>query len=684
MDNLHLIQLGQYERPTITEERNKDWVSIGDNNDYYQSLISAYMDSTTNNAVINGVVNQIYGKGLDATDSAQKPDQYAQMKSLVKPHDLRNVCQDLKLLGEAAFQITYNGNKISAITHFPRETLRAEKMNDNGEVKNYFYSADWTKVKQNTKLKKFPVFGSGAQNEIYIIKRYVTGFYYYSPADYNTAYATLENEIACYLINDTQNGFSGTKVVNFNNGVPDREKQLAIKNDVMSKLTGSYGEKVIVAFNNNAESKTTVEDIPLDNAPQHYQYLSEECSKKIMLTHRVTSPLLLGLSSANGFSSNADEIQNASRLFNNVVIQPYQNLLIDSLDAILAVNDISLNLYFKTIEPLEFMDLENVEGEENIEEQTGVKEDGEIVDKTVTEISEDEIEQVEASYNGAQISSAIDIIAKVKEGVLTKKQAIVFLIQFLQLPENIAKGFFNEGGEEILKKILNKKLKQEDTTQLEIMASNAKKTALDELIDLGQSEEEVLNDYDLVHEAEVDYDLEDELDFVVTEINKTTKKEFASTGRAYPKAKSSQDGESKKKSEEGVEFLVRYFYEAAPNPAPSSRTFCDKMMAAKKLYRKEDIIRMGEKPVNPGFGKGGSDVYSVWLWKGGARCNHRWTRKLFARKGGRSLGEAVSTTKAIKRGFKPETNAKKVSIAPKNMKYAGYTASYWNKKGFEK
>ena len=378
MDNLHLIQLNQYERPTITEERNKDWVSIGDNNDYYQNLIDCYMDSTTNNAVINGVVNQIYGKGLDATDSAQKPDQYAQMKSLVKPNDLRNVCQDLKLLGEAAFQITYNGSKISAITHFPRETLRAEKMNDKGEIKNYFYSADWSKVKQNTKLKKFPVFGSGAQNEIFIIKRYVTGFYYYSPADYNTAYATLENEIACYLINDTQNGFSGTKVVNFNNGVPDREKQLAIKNDVMQKLTGSYGEKVIVAFNNNAESKTTVEDIPLNDAPAHYSYLSEECSRKIMLTHRVTSPLLIGLRDGNnGLGNNADEIQNASRLFNNVVIQPYQNLLIDSLDAILAVNDISLNLYFKTIEPLEFMDLENVEGEEATEEQTGIKEEEE-------------------------------------------------------------------------------------------------------------------------------------------------------------------------------------------------------------------------------------------------------------------------------------------------------------------
>ena len=598
MDNLHLIQLNQYERPTITEERNRNYVSIGDNNDYYQNLIDCYMNSTTNQSVINGVVNQIYGKGLDATDSNKKPEQYAQMKSLIKNDCLRKVCQDLKLLGEASFQVTYTGNKISAITHFPRETLRAEKMNDKGEIKNYYYAPDWTKVNRNSKLKKFPVFGSGAQNDIYIVKRYVTGFYYYSPADYNTAYATLENEIACYLINDTQNGFSGTKVVNFNNGVPDREKQLAIKNDVMQKLTGSYGEKVIVAFNNNAESKTTVEDIPLDNAPQHYEYLSSECSKKIMLTHRVTSPLLIGLrDSNNGLGNNADEIQNASRLFNNVVIQPYQNLLIDSIDEMLAVNGISLNLYFKTIEPLEFMDLDDIDNAEVEEEQTGIK---------------------------------------------------------------------------------------DEETELELMVANAKKTALDELIDLGVDEEELLKDYEMVHSAEVDYDLEEELDFVVTEINKTSKKEFASTGSAKPYRDSKQDGTSKKKKEEGTEFLVRYMYEAAPNPASSSRTFCDKMMAAKKVYRKEDIIEMGKKPVNAGFGKGGSDTYSIWLYKGGARCNHRWTRKLYARKGGRSLGEAISTTQAIKRGFKPETNAKKVSIAPKNMKYAGYTAAYWNKMGYKK
>jgi hypothetical protein len=48
----------------------------------------------------------------------------------------------------------------------------------------------------------------------------------------------------------------------------------------LSKLTGSRGQKVIVAFNNNAESKTTVDDIPLNDAPEHYTYLSEECLKQ--------------------------------------------------------------------------------------------------------------------------------------------------------------------------------------------------------------------------------------------------------------------------------------------------------------------------------------------------------------------------------------------------------------------
>jgi hypothetical protein len=582
MDNLHLIQLSGYDRPTITEEKNQEWVSIGDDNDYYQCLIDAYMDSTTNNAVINGIVNQIYGKGLDATDSNRKPEQYAQMKSLLKPKDLRRVCQDLKLLGEGAFQVTYKGNQIASITHFPRETLRAEKCGEDGEIKNYLYAADWSKVTKQTVLKKFPVFGSGAKNEIFIVRRYVSGYYYYSPADYQTSYAVLEKEIADYLINDTINGFSGTKVVNFNNGVPDREKQENIKSQVLSKLTGSYGEKVIIAFNDNSESKTTIDDIPLNDAPAHYEYLSEECKKMLMLTHRVTSPLLLGLSSANGFSSNADEIQNSSLLFNNVVIKPYQELITDALDEMFAVNNISLNLYFKTIEPLEFMDIDTSLDNEVIEEETGIKQD------------EDEVELLEASR---------------------------------QCFNNI------------------------DDKELNTIA--------EELIALGEDED--LENYEIVDEREVDYDTEESLDKMLN---------LASTGVARPKAKSEQDGTSKQESQKDVLFKVRYSY--APNKASgNSREFCKKMTSANKIYRKEDIIMMGDKAVNAGFGQKGADTYSIWLYKGGARCHHKWFRKTYMLKDG--VQDEITTGQARSKGFKAPVNEQKVPVAPNDMPLKGFS-----------
>ena len=378
MNNLHILNLAAYNRPEISENKNKDWVNYGTDNNYYQYIIDRYNGSATNNAIINGVVNMIYGKGLDATNSSKKPDEYAQMRSIFSSDCVRKTVLDLKLLGEGSMQILYKNGKVYKAEHFPRQTLRAEKCNEDGQIEAYYYHHNWEKIKPSEQPKRIPAFGygNGKESEIKIIKRYVSGYDYYAPVDYQggLAYAELEEEIADYLINEVQCGFSGTKVVNFNNGIPDREKQMQVKDDVLGKLTGSRGEKVIVAFNNNAESKTTVDDIPLNDAPQHYEYLSNECVKKLIISHRVTSPLLIGVKDGNsGLGNNADEIKTATLLFDNIVIKPYQELLTDCFNAILAVNGISLNLYFRTLQPLEFTETDDIVTEEQREEETGVK-----------------------------------------------------------------------------------------------------------------------------------------------------------------------------------------------------------------------------------------------------------------------------------------------------------------------
>ena len=387
MNNIHVLELSTYTTPIIQESKRDAWVEFGEDNNYFQFIIDRYVNSTTNSSVINNVNRLIYGRGLSALDANKKPNEYAQMMALFHADCIRKIVLDRKMFGQFAMQVHYDKahKKILKAFHIPVNLLRAEKCNKDGEIEGYYYSDNWEDTKKYVP-KRIPAFGySNEQVEILYSKPYAVGMKYYALPDYQGGlpYAKLEEEIADYLINEVQNGFSGTKVVNFNNGVPTEEQQQIIKGKVLSQLTGSRGQKVIVAFNANQESKTTVDDLPLNDAPEHYTYLSEECVKKIMLAHNVTSPLLFGLGSANGFSSNADEIKNASILFDNMVIKPIQDQIIEAFDKILHFNGITLKLFFKTLQPLEFVDLENAQTEEQVAEETGTE-----LSKAKTELEE--------------------------------------------------------------------------------------------------------------------------------------------------------------------------------------------------------------------------------------------------------------------------------------------------------
>jgi hypothetical protein len=379
MSNLHVLNLSSYTSPVVEETSRENWIDFltEDGQQYFDFLIERYSNSTTNNAIINNVARLIYGRGLSALDASKKPNEYAQMMSLFNKEDVRKIVLDRKLFGQFALQVHYNEkhDKIVKVYHIPVNLLRAEKCDKDGNIIGYYYSDNWDDTKKYAPIR-YSAFGTSKDKvEILFCKPYSVGMKYYSHVDYQGSlpYCLLEEEVADYLINEVQNGFSGTKVVNFNNGVPTDEQQSIISSKVLSKLTGSRGQKVIVAFNNNAESKTTVDDIPLNDAPDHYTYLSEECLRKIMLGHNITSPLLFGVASSNGFSSNADELKNSSILFDNMVIRPFQEELLDAFDSILAFNGISLKLFFKTLQPLEFMDLENTQTEEQVAEETGTE-----------------------------------------------------------------------------------------------------------------------------------------------------------------------------------------------------------------------------------------------------------------------------------------------------------------------
>ena len=586
--SVEVVQLNAYTSPKVEEVRNSDFVDYGVDNLYFQYLIERYIGSTTNQAIIKGTSTKIYGKGLAVLNESESPLAQENIDKLIVQSDLRKLAFDRKLLGMGALQVQYNKGKVAKVSHFPMETLRAGKIGDSGKVEEWFYHPKWKDYKKSDTLKSFPVFGStnGKKTEIYIIAPYTSGYYYYSPVDYAGAlsYAYLEEIISEYLINDALNGFSGTKVINMNNGVPDSDQQRRLKQQLLNKFTGQHGDKVVISFNANKESATTVENLPLDNAPEHYAYLADECRNKLITGHNVTSPLLLGVRDGNGFSSNADEIKNSSLFFNNTVIKVYQEEITDALEEIFAINGINAELYFKTIQPLEFIDTDNMD-DDTAEEETG-------------------IDQEEANLT----------------------------------------------------------LSKEDSFT-------------DELIDKG----EVLDasKWSLIDSRDVDLDNEEELDAEVAKWNSPKEEKLsllqrvlnlASTGTARPNSKSEQDT-----TIEGVNFKVRYKY--VGGVSENSRQFCKKMVSADKLYRKEDIIAMGSKAVNAGFGISGADTYSVWEFKGGARCSHKWQRLTFKSKTSVDVNSPnapkVSTNQAEREGYRVR-NPKNVSIKPKDMPSKGF------------
>ena len=638
MSEIFLTNLAAYTAPVVVELKSKEWVQYGADNQYFNYIIDVNNNSTTCRAICTGTANMIYGKGLAAHDGDKRVEQYAQMMSLFKKKDLRRFINDYKILGMAAFQLVYKGGRVIEVHHFPMETLRAEKCSEVGDIEGWYYSNHWDNLKPNEKPDRIPAFGfgSGNETEMYVLKPYEAGKYYYSEPDWSSAmpYAVLEDEISDYLINDCINGFSGTKIINFSNGVPDPDKMQSIKNDVISKLTGSRGEKVIVAFNNNAESKTTIDDVPLNNAPEHYSYLADECFKKLIVGHRVTSPMLLGIREGNdGMGNNADEIKVATQLFDNIVIKVFQDQVIECIDEILSVNEIVLNLYFKTLKPIEFSDIDIV-NEEIIEEETGYelslkKIDGIEAYKTIEEAEAKALEQGCKGHHEHEMDG-----------------------ELWYMPcESHEKASLSEDEE---KNVLGS---------------------------LAESGVEMSDDYVFVDEidAEDDVDNEDWANYLINEKKSTLSKLKGLIG-LKDEITSKKNGNvfSVLDSPNG-EYKIRYKYAIGSSKLSSSqRLFCKNMMqwtGRGLVWTIEDIDRATEEGVNKQLGHNGQ-AYDLFKFKGGVYCRHIWKRVLYRLRANteesNNLADYKTTGKIPTKYNRNPRGSKQAKKAPINMPNDGH------------
>lgn len=593
---IRVVNLSSYTSPQITENNNKDFIEYGENNDYFQYLIDLYHSSPTNNAIINGLIEIIFGNGLDVKDKIRKPDEYAMLKSLISDKELRKIISDLKIFGNVAIQVVYSKGKekINKLYHFPTETIRSGKANNDGEVEQYLYHPDWANKKNNEEAESIPAFGFGSKSqeiELAYIKPYRSGFFYYSPVDYQGClpYCEIENEIANYHINNIKNGFSPSLMINFNNGVPDDKTKNLIEQKIVDKFSGSSNAgKAIIAFNDDKERAATIEAVQLSDAHNQYQFIADEATKKIMVGHRITSPMLLGIKDSTGLGNNAEELKEASKLLESNVANPFRTLILSFIDEVLAYNKASINVYFKSMNPF---------GEE------------------------EKIEESQLHSHRFDFSDNRPFLDDDLAGILIGN---------------------SEG--------------------------------------LGEKEDIILEEYEEVDSMFADDESTD--DDVENILNNWANEQVENNKSTLSKIKEFLLGDANDKSKQDTDFFkVRYIYAstAKDKPTGSSRPLCSHLMSQALIYRKEDIKKLSSK----GGAESKGESYDVFLYKGGANCQHGWLRKIYKKKakkdgtawgGGAMNGVSKSQIyQAIKDGVKvSQSEDKKAMIAPRDTKTKGY------------
>lgn len=634
------VNLSTYTSPEIVEKNNRDWVDYGADNNYFQYLIDRYNGSPTNNAAINGISQQIFGKGLNATDSSRKPNEYAQMISLFKKEVVRKLCYDLKLMGQCSVQVIYSKDrkKIARLEHIPVETLRAAKANEDGEIPAYYYFKDWSKLKPNEVPKRIPAYGMSKESiEIYYIKPYKAGFYYYAPVDYQGGlqYAELEEEISNYHLNNIMNGLAPSMLINFNNGTPNQEERQLLEQKIAQKFSGtSNAGKFILAFNDNKEAAADITPVQLSDAHNQYQFLSEESQSKIQVAHRIVSPFLLGIRTNSGFSSNADEIKTASLLMDNTVIRPFQELLIDCFDNLLAYNDISLNLYFTTLQPLEFTEVDSeLQDKEDIEEETGYefKVDLKMIDgKKAYETKEEAIEK--AKEMGCEGYHEHEV------------EGVTYYMPCENHEELKAPCW--DGYEQIGTKIKDGKEVPNCVPLATELCDSDAKNVVGSLAITGRPIDEEFEEVAVLKDDNVS--AEDYIDYLTPAKKSTLSKikDFIGLkGATEDNVGSTRDGSafSYLDPKNGL-YKIRYRYANGKgySTTSKSRAFCREMMRLSGnrksglVWRIEDIDRASNfESVNVEFRHKPNIRYDIFKLKGGIYCQHVWERVLFRLKSGK-------------------------------------------------
>ena len=342
--NLIKIEFENNKVPAFVEPRKgsqQKWVFYGENNDYPQFLTTLFNRSAKHNAICTDKQLYIKGQGWTFDATGLEGESGAQLRSFIDNPNPYETLNDL-LAKTALDELLYGGfylkgvcdktGQLAELYHVDYSRVRSNEHNSEFYISDFWVNTDGT-YKANLKPDEYetlPAYDPSKKQKVYIFyyKSYRPGLKTYTLPEYIGAVPAIitDAEIANFHRAEIQNGFKGSKMIVFKNGVPSDEEMKKTERQLKAKFTNTDSAgSMVVDFVDDPNRVPEILTLNGDDFDKRYDALNKTIQEEIFVGHKVVSPMLFGVR-VEGQLGGRNEMIDAFHLFQNKYISPKQEI----------------------------------------------------------------------------------------------------------------------------------------------------------------------------------------------------------------------------------------------------------------------------------------------------------------------------------------------------------------------
>jgi hypothetical protein len=404
--------------PVEEQDRLLGFIKWGKKNDYPYFLVDLYNGSAWHQGIIKNKTHYIAGGGLEVVTGNLERFLNNSYSDFTMDEIVEQLTFDYELFGAFAVKGTWNleGTRVAVWEYLPLDAIRVSS-----DERMYYISDDWTMQQQSaekTNLRTIPALDEDKKVGSFVL-------YYKDPAKkarkehgvypkpvYQGGLTAIQTDVDISKFNmyELQNGFKSGTMITFMNGFPETQEEAeSFKNQIKDPASNIENSgDIIITFAASADQAPKVESLNGNDLDKRYSALEKSVQQNILVAHSVVSPSLFGVAPEGSF--NAAESAELFEIFKNTYVNTRQKRIEWILNYMVTLSGDVGTLTLRDVNPI------------------GVTNNAPTQSTPNQPTVEAPVDVAKSALNGAQIASLIDVVAKIKEGILTPDAALQVLL----------------------------------------------------------------------------------------------------------------------------------------------------------------------------------------------------------------------------------------------------------------